>query len=81
MIIKLERYNKIGGLLIENRATGSQGHICNQDDGGRVSVTRAAVFYGGGRDRDVNRAQGCIQLASELGMRTGMHRRTMETAR
>jgi len=42
MIIKLERYNEIGELLIENRTTGSQGHICYQDGGWRVSVTREA---------------------------------------
>jgi len=27
--------------------------------------------HGGGRDGDVNRAHGCIQLASKLGMRAG----------
>jgi len=46
MIIKLERYNKIRELLIENRTTGSQGHICYQDRDWRVSVTRAAVCMG-----------------------------------
>jgi len=46
MIIKLERYNKIGELLIENRTTGLQGHICYWDGGQRVSVTRAAVCMG-----------------------------------
>ena len=46
MIIKLERYNEIGGLLIENRTTGSQGHVCDQDGDWRVSVTRAAVHMG-----------------------------------
>ena len=43
MIIKLERYNKIGELLIGNRTTGLHGHVCYQDGGQRVSVTRAAV--------------------------------------
>ena len=43
MIIKLEKYNEIGELLIENRTTGSQGHICYWDRDWRVSVTRAAV--------------------------------------
>jgi len=46
MIIKLERYNKIGELLIENRTTGSQGHICYLDGGWRVSVTMVAVHMG-----------------------------------
>jgi len=43
MIIELERYNEIRELLIENRTTGSQGHICYQEGGWRVSVTMAAV--------------------------------------
>ena len=46
MIIELERYNKIRELLIENRATGLQGHICYQDGSQRVSVTMAAVHMG-----------------------------------
>ena len=28
MIIELERYNEVGELHIENRATGLQGHVC-----------------------------------------------------
>jgi len=43
MIIELGKYNKIRELLIENRTTGSQGHIHYWDRGWRVSVTRAAV--------------------------------------
>jgi len=43
MIIKLGKYNKIGELLIENRTIGSQGQVCYQDGGWRVSVTRTAV--------------------------------------
>src|SRR5882724_4134132 len=43
MIIKLGRYNEIGELLIENRTTGFQGHICYWDGDKKVSVTRAAV--------------------------------------
>ena len=46
MIIKLERYNKIRALLIENRTTGLQGHLCYWDGGWRVSVTMAAVHMG-----------------------------------
>jgi len=46
MIIKLERFNKIGELLIENRTTGLKGHICYWDRGWRVSVTMAAVHMG-----------------------------------
>ena len=43
MIIELERYNEIRELLIGNRTTGSQGHVCYWDGGWRVSVTTAAV--------------------------------------
>jgi len=46
MIIKLGKYNEIGELLIENRITELQVHICYQDGGQRVSVTRAAVRMG-----------------------------------
>ena len=46
MIIKLERYNKIRELIIENRTTGSQGHICYQGGDQRVSVTIVAVCMG-----------------------------------
>src|SRR5882724_7009406 len=34
--------------------------------------------HGGEGDRDANRIQGCIQSASELGLRTGMHTGTAE---
>jgi len=71
MIIKLRKYNDIRELLIENRATGLQGHICYQDGGW-------SCLDGGGRDGGANRVQGHIQLASELGMRIGMHRTTAE---
>ena len=43
MRIELERYNKSGEILIENRTTGSQGHVCYRDRDRRASVTRAAV--------------------------------------
>ena len=46
MIIELERYNEIGELLIENRTTGLQGHVCNWDGGQQASVTRVAVCMG-----------------------------------
>ena len=55
MIIKLERYNKTRELLIENRTTGSQGHVHYQDGDQRAAVTRAAVCMG----------------VKEIGMRTG----------
>src|SRR5882724_3157720 len=55
MIIELERYNEIGELLIEIGITGSQGHICYQDGGQRVSVTMVAVHMG----------------VKEMGMQTG----------
>ena len=46
MIIKLGKYNEVRELLIENRTTGSQGHVCYQDRGWRISVARAAVNMG-----------------------------------
>jgi len=55
MIIELEKYNEIGELLIENRTTGSQGHVCYQNGGWSISVARAAV---------------CMEV-EETGMRTG----------
>jgi len=55
MIIELGKYNEIGELLIENRTTGTQGHVHYQDIDQRVSVTRAAVCMG----------------VKETGMRTG----------
>ena len=71
MIIKLERYNEIGELLIENRATRLQGHICYQDRYWRVSVTMEAVHMGV-RSQGCEQGTGHIQLASELGMSTGV---------
>ena len=55
VIIKLEGYNEIGELLIQNRTTGLQGHICYWDGGQRVFVTMAAVCMG----------------VKEMGMQTG----------
>ena len=46
MIIKLERYTKVGELLLGNRTTGLQGHVCYWDRGQRVSVTTVAVSRG-----------------------------------
>ena len=46
MIIELGKYNEIGELLIENRITESQVHLCYRDGGRRVSVTRVAVHMG-----------------------------------
>ena len=46
MIIELRKYNEIRELLIESKTTGLWGHICYQDRGWRVSVTRAAVCMG-----------------------------------
>ena len=46
IITELERYNEIRGLLIENRTTGSQGHVSYRDGGQEASVTRAAVHTG-----------------------------------
>ena len=57
MIIELERYNGIRELLIENRTTGSQGHVCYWDRGWRVPVTMEAVCMGG-RVGDANKHRG-----------------------
>jgi len=46
MIIKLERYNEIGELLIEKGTTGSQEHVCYQDRGQRVSVLGQLSAWG-----------------------------------
>jgi len=46
MIIELGKSNEIGELFIENRATGSLGHINYWDRGERVSVTMVAVHMG-----------------------------------
>jgi len=46
MIIKLERYNEIGELLIGNRIQGHRDMYGYQDRGWRVSVTTAAVCKG-----------------------------------
>ena len=46
MIIKLERYNEIGELLIAIGITGLWGHICYRCRGRRVSVTMVAVCMG-----------------------------------
>ena len=43
MIIKLERYNEVGELPIENRTTGLQPHVHYKDGDQRVSVTGVAV--------------------------------------
>jgi len=46
MIIELGKYDEARELLIENRTTGLQGHVCYQNGGQRVSVTKAAVCMG-----------------------------------
>src|SRR5882724_8450408 len=55
MIIKLKRYNEIGGLLIGNRTTGSQAQVSYQDGVWEAPVTMVAVRMG----------------VKELGMQTG----------
>jgi len=47
MIIKLGKYNDAEELLIETRATGSQGHVCYWNRDQRVSVTMEAVHMEG----------------------------------
>ena len=46
MIIELERYNEIKERLIEKGTTGSQGQVCYQARGLRVSVTSEAICMG-----------------------------------
>jgi len=46
MLIRLKKYNEIGKLLIETGTTGSQGHICYQDRGWKVSITTVAIHMG-----------------------------------
>jgi len=55
--------------------------LCHWDRDQRVSVTKVAVHMGGEGDGGVNSVQGHIQLASESGMRAGMHRATAEQAK
>jgi len=67
MIIELGNYNSAEELLIGTRTTGSRYPYAIERDQSAF-VTRAAVRIGGGRKRDANRAQGCIQMGSESGM-------------
>ena len=46
MIIKLEKFNQIGELLMGNRTTGSQAQVSYWDGVQKASVTRAAVCMG-----------------------------------
>jgi len=46
MIIELGKYNEARELLIVNRTTRSQVHICYQNRCWRVSVTKVAVHMG-----------------------------------
>jgi len=62
--------NSAEELLIGIRTAGSQGHVCNQDGDQRISGTRVAVCMEE-KGAGCNRVQGCIQLVSESGMRTG----------
>jgi len=55
MIIKLEKYNEIGELLIENGTTGPQAQVSYRDVVQETSVTKVAVHMG----------------VKEMGMRTG----------
>jgi len=73
-------YNSAEELLIETRTTGSQGHVCYLNGDQRISVTRV-LSHGGEGDRDANRVPGHIQSVSESGMRTGMHRNTVEQSK
>jgi len=81
MISKLERYNKIRELLIENGTTGLWGHIHYQDGGWSASVNYDGCPHWEEGDGDVNRTQGHIQLVSESGMGAGMHTTTVEQSR
>jgi len=76
MIIELGKYNEIKELLIENRATGSWGHVSYRDKGQIASVTRAAVHMGVKGMGMQNRHWGAYNW--QLGLRTGMHMSTAE---
>jgi len=65
------------GTTYRNRTAGLQAQVSYWDMVLEASVTKAAVHMGEG-DGDVNRAQGCIKLASESGLRTGMCADTVE---
>ena len=81
MIIELEKYNKIRGLLIENGTTGSQIQVHYQDRCWRVSVTRVTVSMGVEEMGMQTGHRGAIQSASESGMRTGTCKTTVEQAK
>jgi len=69
MIIELRKYNSAKELLIGPKSTGSPGQVYSWITERRVSVTRAAVCMKGTEDGTKSKGQGCIQLASESGMR------------
>jgi len=80
MIIELGIYNSAEELLIETRTTGSQGHVCYLNGDQRISVTGWLSTWRR-RGQDANRVPGHIQSVSESGMRTGMHRNTVEQSK
>ena len=53
--------------------------LSGQSPGGTCNY--GSCLHGGEGDGDVNKAWGCIQLASKSGLRTGMHADTVEQLR
>jgi len=80
MIIKLRKYIEVREPLIESGITGLQAQVSYQNEDQRVSVLGWLSTWRR-RDGDANRIQGCIQLASTSGMRTGMHMSTVEQSK
>src|SRR5882672_5153719 len=69
MIIELRNYNSAKELLIGPQSAGSPGQVYNWSMERGVSVTRAAVHMKGTEDGTRGKIQGCIQPASDSGMR------------
>jgi len=78
MIIELGRNKDIRELLIENRTTGTQGHICYWNGGQMVSGTRAAVCM---EVKGTGMHKGTYNWPPSWEMRTGTHRTTVEEAK
>ena len=69
MIIKLRKYNSAKELLIGPLNAGSPRQVYYRSREKRVSITKAAVCMKGMRDGARGKRQGCIQPASDSGMR------------
>ena len=69
MIIELRNYNSAKELLIGPQSAGSPRQVYGQITERGVSVTRAAVRMKGMEDGARGKRDGCIQPASDSGMR------------